>query len=728
MNSAQYWFSRPSPTKRSVRFTNTDFFSRASSGYTGQTYTLSFWYKQSHPQNSKNCLVSFGHDGTNDGTGLNLINVVTTDADLPVGLAYTPTTAGSKNVTLGTYSDVSNWYNVIYTSDLANNITKIYINGVERASYAGATAAWGSGKLVIGGDPAIWADQNFYGFMTEVNFVDGQVLDPTEFGAFNDLGTWSFRDPQISEYGAAGFRLEFEDVDDLGFDSSTKGNDFTVEGDPLSSVDHPEINYASLESWRDNSTNFNEPLIATSGNDLDFESGVVGTIALPDTGAYYYEVTVIDAASIYIGVIDSLTGTRQFFYEKDGDVHVGNGNVVDSKAAIVDGDIIGVAIDADQQTFNFYRNGAVISDTDYSYAALEFETLLVGFGQAATTGGAKAAVNFGQVTFDSQPDFYDAYSRVTSPRTTIDKGSSQVDPITAGGSDILSLSTEAFSGLYLIKDRESSGVTPWKLVDSLRESSGTYQQLEFPGDPNPTPESTYAAPAGNSVSYCWRCEDDFTPTGGVNPVGKRNETSGFSMIRTGGSADAYSIGHGLTQAPELVLHKGITTGTALWCFHRNIGGTGAVRWDGDDPVNTNVGFWNSTEPDETNIYFGAGLTLADEEYVTYAWHSVEGYSKFGAFRGSDIFHVNTGFRPAIVIYKNIDTNSDWYVFDSSRSPYNDSMSALKLNVADDEESTNMNFYSNGFGGYITTTNTHNTSGTYIYIAFAETPFKFAKAR
>ena len=123
-----------------------------------------------------------------------------------------------------------------------------------------------------------------------------------------------------------------------------------------------------------------------------------------------------------------------------------------------------------------------------------------------------------------------------------------------------------------------------------------------------------------------------------------------------------------------------------------------------------------------------------EGSIAYVFHSVEGYSRIGAYRGNsstDGVYVYTGFRPAWIIIKSLSSGS-WCIFDNKLNT--DNTVNLML-LADQNSSTsgggtgdNLDFFSNGFklrdnsGG-------RNTSNTqYLYMAFAEQPFKFSNAR
>jgi len=119
--------------------------------------------------------------------------------------------------------------------------------------------------------------------------------------------------------------------------------------------------------------------------------------------------------------------------------------------------------------------------------------------------------------------------------------------------------------------------------------------------------------------------------------------------------------------------------------------------------------------------------------VFYCFASVEGYSKFGGYTGNgstDGTFVYTGFRPAYFMVKRTNSTSAWLIYDTARNVYNLAGDLLEANTSDAEESnaTGIDFLSNGlkmrntFGGA-------NASGvTYIYMAFAEQPFKYANGR
>ena len=74
---------------------------------------------------------------------------------------------------------------------------------------------------------------------------------------------------------------------------------------------------------------------------------------------------------------------------------------------------------------------------------------------------------------------------------------------------------------------------------------------------------------------------------------------------------------------------------------------------------------------------------------------------------------------------------DWVIDDTTRSPFNESNATLFSNLSDAEYTGGaygIDILSNGFKPYNTYSQYNQNGGTYIYLAFAESPFKYARAR
>ena len=119
-------------------------------------------------------------------------------------------------------------------------------------------------------------------------------------------------------------------------------------------------------------------------------------------------------------------------------------------------------------------------------------------------------------------------------------------------------------------------------------------------------------------------------------------------------------------------------------------------------------------------------------YVNYLFAPIAGFSAFGSYTGTanvDGPFVYTGFRPKFVMVKTSSVVGNWFILDAARNTYNvaNTRLAADASAADDTNvAYSIDFLSNGFK--LRSSSNVNVSGTYIYAAFAENPFKNALAR
>jgi hypothetical protein len=131
---------------------------------------------------------------------------------------------------------------------------------------------------------------------------------------------------------------------------------------------------------------------------------------------------------------------------------------------------------------------------------------------------------------------------------------------------------------------------------------------------------------------------------------------------------------------------------------------------------------------------GWGTNTSAATYVAYCFAAVAGYSAFGSYTGNgstDGPFVYLGFRPRFIIYKiSAGTTGNWKMHDTSRGTYNaDSPELLaESSAAEGASSGIFDLLSNGFKLRTTSSNYNGSGNTYIYMAFAENPFKYANAR
>jgi len=221
---------------------------------------------------------------------------------------------------------------------------------------------------------------------------------------------------------------------------------------------------------------------------------------------------------------------------------------------------------------------------------------------------------------------------------------------------------------------------------------------------------------------------DGTLTGGATV--QANTDAGFSIITyTGTSQTNPTVGHGLNQAPELVLVKNRDLARNWAVGSTAVGWTKYLKLDDTTAATTNSGWWGNQDPTSTTVGLGTASQTAGNtyDYVMYAFHSVQGYSKFGKYVGNGNDNgpfMYTGFKPAFVLTKGTHA-SQWRLYDSARSPNNLNLNRL-FPYSSGAEATDtdagIDMLSNGFkirgsGG------DYNASGqAYIYMAFADNPF------
>jgi hypothetical protein len=229
-----------------------------------------------------------------------------------------------------------------------------------------------------------------------------------------------------------------------------------------------------------------------------------------------------------------------------------------------------------------------------------------------------------------------------------------------------------------------------------------------------------------------------TGVGTIDSSGRANTTAGFSIVSYTGTGSAGTIKHGLSAAPEMLIVKNRDTARDWMVYHSTLGATKRIWLNytyAEDSGTAASATWNDTAP--TSSVFSVGTNIhsneSGDDFIAYCFHSVEGYSKVGSYRGNNDANgmfVHLGFRPAWIMIKRADAaGEDWEIWDSTRDPDNVVTKRLKASSTGAEvTSTFMDFVSNGVKFRNTSGGYSALRGTYIYLAFAESPFKFANAR
>ena len=218
------------------------------------------------------------------------------------------------------------------------------------------------------------------------------------------------------------------------------------------------------------------------------------------------------------------------------------------------------------------------------------------------------------------------------------------------------------------------------------------------------------------VAWCW----------------KESPTAGFDILTfTGNASGNQTISHNLSAVPKWWNIKRLDQ-ASNWCtYHVGLGGADHNLFlNTTSASQTDTGIWNNTLL--TSSVFSVGNNIDANgngaSHIYYGWAEKQGYSKFGSYTGNgnaDGTFIYTGFRPAwIIIKRSSSSGSNWHMHDTKRDPFNIVSADLyaDANNAEDDSTDRLDIVSNGIK--IRNSNgAYNTSGaTYIYAAFAESPF------
>ena len=214
--------------------------------------------------------------------------------------------------------------------------------------------------------------------------------------------------------------------------------------------------------------------------------------------------------------------------------------------------------------------------------------------------------------------------------------------------------------------------------------------------------------------------------------------AGFSIVSWTGTGANATIGHGLSSAPEMIIVKNRDTSGNWHVYHKDITDAPThVMYLNLTNANTDQPRFNDTTPTSTvfSVNDSNPMNKSGDGIIAYCFHSVSGYSAVGKYVGNgngDGTFVWTGFNVAWVMVKRNNSGGGWHIFDNKRpNAYNVINKRLEADNTDAENSTSgceLDFVSNGFKFRGTFDNINGSGDTYIYLAFAEMPFKYANAR
>ena len=599
----------------------------------------------------------------------------------------------------------SNWYHIVCVANFADSTAadrvKMYVNGELQTKTIQVAFTDENGLInsnlehEIGGLDS--TSNNFDGYMAEINFIDGQNLDPSYFG-YTDFQTGKWRPKRYEgTYGQNGFHLEFKDnsaatTTTIGKDTSGNQHNFAPDNIAVSG-------WENNDSFIDTPTN-TFPIISlntiyrvyNSSSDVynggmkynchyDNQGSVRAALTIPTSGKWYWEVRLLTSNSnatfgicpsnysmdenplsssvVFPGAI-SYAAYSQYFRNGTNTGGVGGWGTSDTVA---------LALDMDEKKITFYKNNsaqitlALLS----GYENIPYFPMLTG----GTNGGTvNLGINFGaneSWTYTPPAGFKSLCTRnlpTTSPSVYNPKKHFDTVTYTGDNTEYRKIPLDFKADLLWFKRRDATGAhvlsdTVTGITKHLTPNENSAQTT--PGYPYVSSVQDDgiilrgSASSGGNVSgrsmvvWCWKAggaavtNNEGTASGSVSA----NPEAGFSIVSYTGSGGHVTRGHGLGKKPELIIMKK-TGETGHWFINLDDSVIPDAGYDrnyvrlnttgGVEGPNGNIA--PSTAPDgsapatDTIYSLGGDMNESGKPYVNYLWTSIPGYSKVGAFRGN----------------------------------------------------------------------------------------------
>ena len=677
------------------------------------------------------------------------------------------------------FQDVDQWHNFVMAFDSANSTAssrfKLYVDGVQITDWDTETAYTQNTDLDMTDDiehkigrylTSTTLDLDAY--MAEVVLIDGSTLDADSFGQVDTTtNRWVPKDVSGLTFGTTGFYLNMADKNDLGDDESGNTNDWTENGFDTTNGsnqfhDTPTRNFATYNPYQ---MGLNS---ATSNGNLFWKvtSGASGyrcrsTFNNPKTGKWYAEFDCNTQSGsypyIYIFIdlsdeVDTHTNTNGVYLSAAGYFQVNfEGSYYAntfSSATYAAGDVISVAIDCDNDKLWIAKNDSWISelggdpDSGGEGIYFPFSKLEGTLFNAQSHSSHGFFLNFGQWQYYADTDLSE---------TSAAKGFFRYTPPTgfkACNNDNMKDIDSYQTGLQWTKNRDATD--NHMLFDRVR---GPYVDMH----PNASSSDVtnintlqrflkQGHQIGKDVEVNTKDEEyigwnwfmETTGNGTSNTAGSTNTTrtlvdtnAGVSIsIFPSNNGSVHTIGHGLGKKPKWIL---VNKTGGFWTYHE-----GTTITDPEDYGVTLYGnyartdattLWNDTAPTTTLYTVGTSsdINAGTTQCLGIAFAEIEGFSRFERYVGNgsaDGEYVFCGFRPALIIIKNVSASGNWVMYDTRRSRLNPVDDQLQANTtaAETTGSEEIDIYSNGFKCLTSDSDINSSDAEYIFCAWAENPF------
>jgi hypothetical protein len=748
-------FSQVSNISRSLRFAAGDsaYLNRTpGTASNRKTFTISTWVKRAVIGTLDQTIFSAGTGANRFWLIFNTNHALQLDSN-----------GGTRRISNALFRDTNAWYHIVCAIDTSNATgglrQLLYVNGVQITSFSTSsdftlnadTDVNSTAAHAIGRNTAL-DDRYFNGYMVDTYLIDGLSLNPNAFGFFDNNNIWQPK-TYNTIFGLNGFYLDFSDdssTSNLGLDRSGNANNWTTNNFSVTSgidndslLDSPNLNYCIINDNDRNasSTVTQGGLFVTSASNATAR----GAFRM-DSGKWYFE-TVLTSTSFATGAVDQIhpltaapgsntTGFGISYTGSSGEVRLNN-TVVDTFATASTDDVVGVAVDLNNNKVWFRLNGAWLgSGWDPATNTGGHSIASRGVQPLVAAGGATSAVsgwyNFGQRSFaNAAPLEFLALNSTNFVQDFARNPAFQAVLYTGNGTTLFTRMNFTPSMVWT-KLRNNTTFTC--ISDQLRDAGN----LIFPGS-----TAAPSLPGEQNSSFNGLTVRQSTNTRNTNTSPYvaygwvRAPQYGFDIVRYIGNNTANrAIPHKLNATPEFIIVKRVDTTGEWYIWHRNMTSDAHFTTFGSvAESNTNTP-WGTGAKTETSFTVTNNATnnlnAASAIYIAYIFRSVPGYSDFGAYVGNANTagtFCNLNFRPSTIIVKNRGATQPWTILDSTRgglfNPINISNN-LGAGAAE-VTTTTTDLLSNGVRWRINA-DPVNASATYLHCAWSEAAFKYARAR
>jgi len=520
--------------------------------------------------------------------------------------------------------------------------------------------------------------------------------------------------------------------------------------------------------------------------------GTNATMAIGPRGKWYWEETVLNGGSYpntrMIGIVRAsrspLDNDNAQFYpgvDQGGRAYYGlTGGIYPTDASYgatyTTGDTIGVAVDLDNKRMFFSKNGTWQNSGDPVGGAGAAPTctafLQANDGEQFLPSTAHYRNNVSYVNFGSRPFRYlmpADYKTICSanlPNPRIVKTntffSTQHYKGTGGTLNVTMSGLSGFpinvQGLPLQPDllwiKPYSTNSPLLVLDTARTNTRTLSTNSQGSEVTDTNGLISFNRTGFTVgtSRNFNLSSDSYATVGW----KDNDVAGLEIKTYTGTGSLQVITHNLQAAPSMIIikqrnpgpvpvnspghswfvwHNKVTTPDSNWWknYARLDSPNQFVQWPTADPGITSA-------PTINSISLGSSyINQIGNTYAMYIFKEVDGFSKFGIYGGNNNANgafVYCGFRPRWIMYKRRDAADTvgWLIFDTADPVNNNNPIAMWYSAASSTygrvttTDNIMDVLSNGFKFRFAGADGNASNAYYVFAAFAEKPFKYARAR